>query len=368
MQALCAAIGLLLGAAASVAAQTGQDQAPRVENARMDHRTIAGPLPGEFSTLVGQASSPEWIGYAVPQVDGEHQQCCGDYHGNHSGADGVCGTCRLEDRGKNATYATEISGKVRLEQSGLIAVLFRVEQKHVGRIRAVSHECALDVGGLPFVWLNGVKPGESVALLKSFVSSESLDSEGDRSVSQAALFAIAIHGDPAADRALESFVVPSQPDKLRREAAFWLGAARGKAGVAVLQRMAAGDPSPDVRAQVAFALSLSHEQVALDEMIRMAKNDQSAHVRSQALFWLAQKAGNKAVGTITSAVNDDPDTEVKKRAVFALSQLPKDDGVPRLIEVARSNRNPAVRKQAMFWLGQSNDPRALAFFEQVLTH
>ena len=52
--------------------------------------------------------------------------------------------------------------------------------------------------------------------------------------------------------------------------------------------------------------------------------------------------------------------------MFALSQLPTDDGVPRLIDVARTNRNPAVRKQAIFWLGQSRDPRALAFFEEVL--
>ena len=52
--------------------------------------------------------------------------------------------------------------------------------------------------------------------------------------------------------------------------------------------------------------------------------------------------------------------------MFALSQLPKEEGVPLLIRVAQSNRNPQVRKQAMFWLGQSNDPRALAFFEQVL--
>jgi HEAT repeat protein len=57
---------------------------------------------------------------------------------------------------------------------------------------------------------------------------------------------------------------------------------------------------------------------------------------------------------------------VKRRAVFALSQLPKDEGVPMLIEIARSNRNPEVRRQAMFWLGQSHDPRAVAFFEQVV--
>jgi HEAT repeat protein len=51
-----------------------------------------------------------------------------------------------------------------------------------------------------------------------------------------------------------------------------------------------------------------------------------------------------------------------------LSQLPPDRGVPLLIEVARANQNPAVRKKAIFWLGQSEDPRALEFFEQILLH
>jgi HEAT repeat protein len=89
-------------------------------------------------------------------------------------------------------------------------------------------------------------------------------------------------------------------------------------------------------------------------------------VRGEAIFWLAQKAGRKAASAITDAIANDPETKVKERAVFALSQLPTDDGVPRLIDVARTNRNPAVRKQAIFWLGQSRDPRALTFFEEVL--
>jgi hypothetical protein len=40
--------------------------------------------------------------------------------------------------------------------------------------------------------------------------------------------------------------------------------------------------------------------------------------------------------------------------------------VPQLIRLAKTNRNPVVREKAMFWLGQSEDPRALAFFEEVL--
>ena len=69
---------------------------------------------------------------------------------------------------------------------------------------------------------------------------------------------------------------------------------------------------------------------------------------------------------VVGGAQQDPDTEVKKKAVFALTQMSDGDGVPLLINVAKNNANPAVRKQAMFWLGQSKDPRALKFFEEVL--
>ena len=115
------------------------------------------------------------------------------------------------------------------------------------------------------------------------------------------------------------------------------------------------------------AIALTEGQQPLNELISLARDGASTNVRGSALFWLAQRAGQKAVGTITAAIENDPDTEVKKKAVFALSQLPKDEGVPLLIDQARNNKNPVVRKQAMFWLGQSKDPRALKFFEEILT-
>ncbi len=115
------------------------------------------------------------------------------------------------------------------------------------------------------------------------------------------------------------------------------------------------------------AIALTEGQQPLNELITIAREGATANVKGQGLFWLAQRAGQKAVGTITAAIENDPDTEVKKKAVFALSQLPKDEGVPLLIDQARNNKNPAVRKQAMFWLGQSKDPRALKFFEEILT-
>jgi HEAT repeat protein len=99
---------------------------------------------------------------------------------------------------------------------------------------------------------------------------------------------------------------------------------------------------------------------------RASRAGKEARLRGDALFWVARRAGAKAMDTVSNAIDKDPDSEVKKKAVFALSQMPKDEGVPKLIDVARTNRNVEVRRQAMFWLGQSGDPRALKFFEEVL--
>src|SRR6266481_826979 len=337
-------------------------EGPRIANAKLETRAAGTSLDATLRELAASAEKSEWVGYAVEEVAGERGVCC-----DNNWDDGNCGTCRLEKENGGTTSTAHTEGSVKLEGARQLVVLYRLEAKQVVRIRVASEDCTLDAGGLPFVWLTGVKASESVAVLATFVRSSNFEDHGDHRIGHGALTAIALHADVSADRALESFVTPEQREGLRRQAAFWMGAARGKAGLTTLQHMAKTDPSSDVRAHVAFALSVSHEAGALDEMIRMAHDDASSHVRVQALFWLAQKAGKKAVGTITGAIENDPDTEVKKKAVFALSQLPKDEGVPKLIEVAQTNRNPAVRKQAMFWLGQSNDPRALQFFEKVLT-
>jgi HEAT repeats len=339
--------------------------APRIENARMETRRVAGTLAATMAEAEKNATSPMWIGYSVKAVEGERTICCGNY--SDSRGEG-CGRCELErdrDHWNNSSNKSN-AGAMKLEGGEQLMVLFRLQDKHVTRVKVASEDCVLDGGGLPFLWLTEVKPEESVAFLSAYVRESGADERGRHSFGNDALTAIALHDGQEAEGALESFTAPAQPEELRKQAAFWLGVARRKDGLAVLQRMAKKDPSTEVRAHVAFALSVSKEPAALEEMIRMAHEDESGHVRGQAIFWLAQKAGKRAVSAIDGAIANDPDTDVKKQAVFALSQLPKDEGVPKLIQVAENNRNPEVRKQAMFWLGQSQDPRALGFFERVL--
>jgi hypothetical protein len=56
-----------------------------------------------------------------------------------------------------------------------------------------------------------------------------------------------------------------------------------------------------------------------------------------------------------SARGDGGDAQTRRRAV----------GPPDAAD--RTHRDPDIRRRAIFWLGQSNDPRALALFEELLT-
>ena len=338
----------------------------RISNAKTETRSAGLGLEREVRAAAARGGVV-WIGYRMPMVAGPRQMCCFDTISDSSFSGGLC---RLE-RGGGVSMSTgdvrdRNGSRVTLEPATEFLVLARFDNGSVNRVRTFTPDCDVDATGMPLVWLNDVKPDESVGWLASLVAASPDTGEGHDRVGKTAMSAVALHNVPSADRALESFVAPARPEWLRGDTAFWLGHSRGEAGARLLARMLAEDPSDKVRDKVTFGLSVSTVPAALTTLIATARDDKSPKVRGQALFWLAQKAGKAAAAVIAGAIDDDPDTEVKKKAVFALSQLPKDDGVPKLMEVARHNRNPEVRKQAMFWLGQSKDPRAVEFFEEIL--
>jgi hypothetical protein len=359
----------IVGALAVVAPAAAQPA--NIENARVTAQPAAGDFGRQMRSLVAE-SAARWIGWAVPAADGRHQMCCWDSMGSWEDGDRwCCGRCRLERSGNvSGNRLDDRSDRpVRLEAAPEVIVLIRAESGNVGRVRVFSSECAIDAGGMPIVWIGNVGADASVAWLESLATAPraAAGGAGEGNVVNSSVAAIAHHGGAAADRALERLLAPAQPRSVRTKAAFWLGNARGRAGYEALRRVVPDDRDEDFRKQGTFALSQSREAEAVSTLIAMAGKDPSPRVRGQALFWLAQRAGQKAAAAIENAILDDPDTEVKTKAVFALTQMPDGEGVPQLIHVARTNRNPEVRKKAVFWLGQSKDPRALSFFEEVLS-
>jgi hypothetical protein len=118
-----------------------------------------------------------------------------------------------------------------------------------------------------------------------------------------------------------------------------------------------------------FPSTLADSVTVWPQLLKLARDGDVPHdSRKQAVFWVSQAAGDSAtVGLSNLAESESEDDEIRKQAVFALSQRPSDEGVPALIKVAKGSHSAEVRKSALFWLGQSEDPRALALFEEILT-
>lgn len=305
---------------------------PEIRNGRVEPRSLGGSLEQTIAALAQQSAEPHWAAWTVsspPRAMG-----------------GDCGYCSLEGQGRDREATAPAAGPSE------VAIFVRLAERRIDKVRFFRSTCPIDASGRTVYLLSGVSGAASVAWLEARETP--------------AVAAVAMHAAPEADAALERLAAPSRPEKVRRDAIFWLGNSRGRRGLEAVRRALRDDPSDAVRRHAVFAMSLSKEPEALPALFDLARKDASPGVRSQALFWIAQRAAKQAAELITEAIEKDPDTEVKRQAVFSLSRLPKDEGIPRLIDVARKNPNPAVRKQAMFWLGQSKDPRALSFFEEVL--
>jgi hypothetical protein len=321
----------------------------------------ASPVSLGLSATVDRfrhSNGPLWLGYAVQALPRTHLSACSSWTGSSDVEAGCCHELRLEDSADNLNTSAQPDAP-----APTVYVLLRLDHGEVTRARMVPADCTLDAGNVPFEWLTDVKADDSVAFLGTLV--ESSGTERKRVVEES-LATLSMHATGKATEVLASLAAAPHSTYLREKAAFWLGAQRGHEGLIALRQLLRSEQDSSLRKKLAFDLSINSDPGGTDDLIQLAKSDPDSGVRGQALFWLAQKAGKKAVGALNTSIESDPNFEVKKKAVFALSQLPKDESVPQLEHVADTNTNFAIRKEAIFWLGQSNDPRAIAYIEQVL--
>ena len=313
-------------------------------------RAAAGSasLESAIARAGATAGGPVWVAWEVPSTT-RHRICCFDRQF-------APGTCMLE--GENRGWGSSGDGP---PGSGRLQVLVRWAGGRAGRVASVDATCPVDAGELAIVRLPDVPVEESVEWLAALATRE------DRvdGVEGEPVAALAYHAGPAATQALQRLAGEENPFDLREKALFWIGQARGEEGARFLAGVVRGDDDPDIREKAIFSLSQNESPLSEQALVEAARRDSDAEVRGQALFWLAQtKEG--AAPVLLAALDEDPSGKVREQAIFAMSQL-RDEGVPLLVRVARDRkRDPELRRQALFWLGQSKDPRALEFLEEIL--
>lgn len=158
-------------------------QTPRITHGQLDTRSLTGGLESTFRQFLASQPQPSWVGYSVPGGRGDYAWCT--------------------------------PGVVRLEPPDQMLVLLRIDSGRLDQIRTLSPDCEIDAGGAPVHWLNGVRPGDSVALLSSFARDEALGGN----LRDRAFRAIANSGGQEAVDALVAMARSGSNPRWRRQAA-----------------------------------------------------------------------------------------------------------------------------------------------------
>ncbi|MBV9406466.1 MAG: HEAT repeat domain-containing protein [Acidobacteriaceae bacterium] len=186
---------------------------------------------------------------------------------------------------------------IELEGSDQLAVLFRVDHGQVEKVRAFSLSCALDAGGLPFVWISGVPEAASVAYVDGLIDR----GDGNR-VTDGALFALSQHQDGEATTRLIRRAERDPSPHLRGQALFWLAQRAGDRASATITDAIMNDPNTDVKKRAVFALSQLPADESIPKLIELARTQRNPDVRKQAFFWLGQSRDPRALAYIESVL------------------------------------------------------------------
>jgi hypothetical protein len=123
-----------------------------------------------------------------------------------------------------------------------------------------------------------------------------------------------------------------------------------------------GTSGDDAISAAAFAdaPNLSADFIAL-----IRDDNASVEMRKQALFWLGQS--DVSTADLVRLRENLKAFALREHYTFVLSQRHDDQAIDGLIDIAKHDPDVEIRRRAMFWLGQTRDPRAIKFLEDILT-
>jgi hypothetical protein len=159
----------------------------RIVNATIETRSAAGGLAPIVASVTARGTAA-WIGYSLPATPGQRQLC----------------------------------SAISLEPPTRFLVLARIDQRRVVKIRTLTPNCEVDAGGMPLVWLTGVKPSDSAEWLSTFAEMATDNDETLRNLVRPAVTAIGLHASESAPRLIH-LVRTTKNRQVRRQAMNWLG-------------------------------------------------------------------------------------------------------------------------------------------------
>lgn len=274
--------------------------------------------------------------------------------------------------------------------------LFLLHQGSSGRvIRAEIYRLdrPRDYGGYPVYWLGDAPANESLPFLRGLLDTTASPEAADRLVD-----AIGAHDDPRLAEALRDITRNAKLEQARTAAVSWLGHLPGQ--VDFLAALV-GDERQSVRVRSEAAESLgdsvdpaampalqglyravnrlplrlelieaigdsAFEAPAASFLIELAERESVRELRHQAIEELGDMPHERAVPALIRLYDSAKDEETKSEILEALSDADVEPALQKLVAVAQRDPSIRLRKQAIELLGDSEDPAAASFLEQLV--
>jgi tetratricopeptide (TPR) repeat protein len=213
-------------------------------------------------------------------------------------------------------------------------------------------------------WLGQTQSDRAVTLLEDI-----LKNSNDNEIKDKALFSLSQHRSARAGQILRDFAERSSEDtELREQAIFWLGQKRSEDNANYLKALYGRVRTDALKEKIIFSLSQMRGFGNAEWIMNIALDSkESIEMRKQALFWAGQQ-GSASTDSFAALYDKMTDFEIKEQLIFVLSQRGRDaKAIDKLMDIARSDRDKELRGKAVFWLGQSRDPRAAKFLEELIS-
>ena len=211
-------------------------------------------------------------------------------------------------------------------------------------------------------WLSQVPGDRAITLLD-----EILKGNSNVEIKEKALFALSQKRDERAQAMLRDVAGrENENPELREKAIFWLGQQRSPGNTEFLRGLYGRLTNEELKEKILFSLSQQRGAGNDRWLMDIAVNPREPlELRKKALFWAGQTG--VATSEFASLYDRMADAELKDQIIFVFSQRGRDSAaMDKLFAIARTDRDPELRKKAIFWLGQSRDPRAQKFLEDVI--
>ena len=213
-------------------------------------------------------------------------------------------------------------------------------------------------------WLGQTGSDRAVTLLDDV-----LKNSNDKEIKDKALFALSQHRSARAGQILRDFAERSSEDaELREQAIFWLGQKRSEENANYLKGLYSRVRTDALKDKIIFSLSQQRGFGNAEWIMNIALDPkESIEMRKQALFWAGQNGG-ASTESFAALYDKMTDFEMKDQLIFVLSQRGRDGkALEKLMDIARTDRDKELKNKAIFWLGQSRDPRAVKFLEDLIS-